>query len=475
MKKIFFRHTNIFFLFLVLFILASSSLLLSIPNQKTPEIRSKAAGNTLNACQEGCQYSGPAGLQQAVDAASDGDVINISGTLVGSSQFSPFNGRLAVQSCFVDLRGKSLTLKGGTLYGEGHAKGTHEPGDPLYHRAGICSTGGKVMLDKVRINQFEGGGGEFINTTLILKNSTVDGNDHGGIFLINSPVLAVNNYFVSTQVSLMPDKATVLAFNNTFFHTKSVVMSCRNDPPPITFKNNIVYDPENIGGYDGPCPSQVAKIDKNGFSHDLFWMDGRNCYDNEFCQEFPGRIVADPILKDIAWGPEGWAYGSLDLRPESPAVGKGDPAIPGKLDLGAGGGPCADGNSAVCQNFIEQQKSSLQPPAAPTEALPTAPPYQPSENNPTEPVNNPTRPPSNDNGPPITYYLPPTMGFARPTQVPGALIQKPPAGGEEISPTPTATPTPKPLIDVKKTVDNAKNTWNNLVVSFINFTKTILP
>jgi len=267
--------------------------------------------------------------------------------------------------------------------------------------------------------------------------------------------------------------APVKAYNNIFFQSKAINANCNQTIPPIDFVNNIVVDPEltiGAGWIYGDCPETVAQFKTKHIAYNLIWKDNHPCYDNhEYCDNFLGKVSADPMFIEPVIDQRGMAaWANFDFKEGSPAINAGDPSIPGGRNLGISGGPCADGNSSMCSDFIKQQSSQPAPSLSPISSIPTSQPYNPPPND-NLPLQ-PTSPPSNINNPPITYYLPPTMGFTNPNQPPN----NPPAIGENI-PTPTITPTPKPMIDMVKTVENVKNTWQNFITSLLQFTKTILP
>lgn len=317
-------------------------------------------------------------LQNAADSAQNGDTIIISGNLSSVSQFTPFEGKMNVQSCFVNLRGKDLTLKGGTLYGQGHDIGKHEQGDPYYHRVGICSRGGNVVIEGIHIKEFEGGGLQFFDARVTLKNNLIDGNDHGGLFIFNSSLLAVNNNFVA-NIGIIPfGNSIIKAFNNTFYYSKAIIaaVSCNDNVPQIDFINNLIVDPEltiGIGGLSTNCPEKVSQFKDQNIKYNLQWKTlgdsgiEKPCYPHEYCNHYIGKVNADPII-NVCTEPRGFCGGSLEPQAGSPAIGAGDQSVPGKKDLGATGGPCTDGNSGACQQFIQTNAPPTTPPT-PTPAI----------------------------------------------------------------------------------------------------------
>lgn len=496
MRKIF-SHTNIVFLILILFVIVSSSVLLSIPDQKIGEIRSKAAGNTLTVCPEssaGCSFVGGDGIQQAVDAAQNGDTI-----LLQPGRYTRRNPtvdpQIKYRNCMVNARAKTLTIKGPGALLDGENYGVDK--DSSTWVIGICSQGGgEVTIDSLQIKQTLRPAIFIRSANAIIKNVTFIDIDNTVIDIwAGSKVVIVNNISLGSAgpgINVLPlsGVASAVIKNNIFFGNGGAGISFRlcdtSQPDSVVENNIIVTDPSSVGIQLG-CPEQTQKIAAIKSANNIIWKGKRGdcsamddditgqaaCAPGELCD---GTTLANPNFNGAdergsvcVWG-EGITAGDLHTRPGSPAAG-----------AGAYTGVCADGNSSACLSYIEQLKSQFQPPALPTDIFPTSAPFIPPDTNPppdnsTPNPSQPTRPPSDDSGPPITYYLPPTMSFENPNQPTSSPSDNnPPTTGEENPPTPTITPTPKPLIDIGKTVENAKTGISNLWNSFINFTKTVLP
>lgn len=320
---------------------------------------------TITVCPSGqsCDFSGAGQVvQEAVDKALDGDTILVkAGTYIrpDGSPLAEGNGNI---TCFVDLHGKDLTLKGegnAIFFGEGHDKP-----DTYANRSGICSTGGDVTIDTIRVKEFQGGCLRFTDARLTLKNSIIEGCDSGGTHFRNVSLLAVNNYFVA-NIGIQPKgPAPIKAFNNTFYSSKAINTDCNVEVPPIDFVNNIVVDEEltiGAGWIYGDCPATAAQFKTKNIKYNLIWKGTYPCYENhEYCDNFTGKISADPLFVEPVIdqrGMAGWA--NFGFKDGSPAVGAGDPMIPGKRDLGISGGPCANPADAACANFINANKPPI--------------------------------------------------------------------------------------------------------------------
>lgn len=445
------------------------------------------AGNTLTVCTEGCPYAGAAGLQQAFNTAQNGDIINIAPGKYSGDNATPIGlgtgiavsaDRGGSDTCFIRVVGKTVTLKGqnmgSIIYGDGHSLGKADA-MPYKTRAGVCVlNGAHVTFDGVRIKEFQKRCMVVYNSNIIVKNSWIEGCDEGGASLLgDSTGIFVNNNIFSTNFGgiMLWQNSQAKIVNNTFYgaHIMFFFHPGTSDKANAEIVNNILSNGTKVTQVDW-WPTEAAKLQNIKMSYNLF--DKADCTPSlDYCTEFPGKKIGDPRFTApviFMGGAEAWS--DTSLQGDSPAIGAGDPTIPGPRNIGITGGPCTDPNSSTCTNFISQALSQLAPAATPTEVVPTSAPYIPPANDTQPPAN--SQPPSNSqqSQPPITYYLPPTMSFSNSNQLNGQ-------NGKQTSETvtPTIAPTPKPIIDIGKTVESAKNTWSNFITSVINFTKTILP
>jgi hypothetical protein len=124
-----------------------SFLLLSVSYHLSSSIINAA---TLTACPEGCPYAGGDGLQQAIDAAKDGDTIIMQSGNYRRNGFTPITGEKYNQ-CFISTKGKSITIRGegkALIEGQNDELGTGTKG---LFRIGICEQKGKVEISIRRI------------------------------------------------------------------------------------------------------------------------------------------------------------------------------------------------------------------------------------------------------------------------------------------------------------------------------------
>ena len=369
-----------------------------------------------------CTHHGAVGIQQAIDEAKDGDTILIrAGTnnyRYTRQDYVSFNvpantPRAILDKCFINTDAKTLTLKGEggmpILYGQGH-EGDHANVEPFMERQGICAGGGTLTIDNIRIKEFQKRCMAAVDTRLIMKNSQLEGCDEGGLSLGgNATALLVNDFFIENNTGglLLWQNASVKAVSDTFydagvmffFHTNSADAARVDILNSIIVHNGPNENPSNhptigqVGWNDANWNVQAGlqKITQNSkFAYTLIGKKDPQCETNEWCNDFPGKVpVTVTNADDIFTVPggidmTGVVFGSLNLAANSPAKGKANDGG----DLGATGGPCADGGSSMCQQFITANTPVPLPPPAPP---------QPPENPPGNPPGNqpPQNPPGN--------------------------------------------------------------------------------
>lgn len=495
------KNPILYFIPLALITLSLLILPSLITKEEKQDIRSKAqiSGSTITVCPndakepEGCTFNGGEGIQQAIDSAKDGDIISLKAGRFAKSTSVEIQGEKFSQ-CFINTKGKSITIRGvgfDSLFdSQNDELGT---GVKDQRRVIVCIAGGKVTLDSVHLKQSLNHAINISNAQVIVKNVWTDDIDNVPVMVrLNSRVAFVNN-FINGPMNI-DDGSRVVVINNTFCGGGVNLNLCREKSPATIIANNIfsltnggVYSVSVYGAWGGHCEGQTEKIAANQIRNNLIWRNkGREgCDGNEIC-DFPGKVEGDPLYEsfpgECAYGDAGivgWAH-NYHLKDGSPGKTAGDASI--GSEVGMYGGPCADPNSGGCLSFIDQQLELLAPAAAPTSTLPIVEPNNPPPDANFPPPQElpdaggvlPTKKISSgdESSPPITYYLPPTMGFTNPNNPP------PRPKDDQLTadtPTPTITPAPKPLIDVEKTVESVKSTWNNFITSVINFTKTILP
>lgn len=455
------------------------------------DIRSKAADtrNTLSVLENG----NISDIQSSVNAAKDGDTIVIPpGTYSGplatplglGGDITVSAGRGASETCFLRIENKKITIKGAgaMLFGEGHDQPYK---DPYQNRAGVCVINSSVTFDGLRVKEFQKRCMVVYNSSIVYKNGTIDGCDEGGASLLgNSSGLFVNNLFAEFNFGgiLLWQNSRAKIVNNTFWRASVTFFyhPGTNDQAHADVINNIFEHYSSVIQVDW-WPAEAAKLKTNNLSYNLIHKlpDEGACGTNEFCDNFPGKITGDPKFVEPVTDPRGIAaWANFSLGDGSPATGIGDSQIPGTKNLGHTGGPCIDGNSSTCLDFISKEKNNLQP--SPTMVAPTI--NYPTQQ-PTSSFLQPTSSAQPTSGiliseePPITYYIPPTI----PNNNPSRLESPPPSGENKqtVETTPVNSPTPQPtralIVDMKKTAESVRNSLNTFVSTVITFTQNILP
>ncbi len=362
----------------------------------------RLAVNEKAVFQSKAQAGGIDAIQQQVNSAKDGATITIpAGTYSGATAI-PLSGgsvdlsnaRGTANTCFLRIEGKKLTLQGqgAVLFGEGHDKPYQ---DPYQNRAGVCIFNSRVTIDGLKIKEFQKRCMVVYDSTIVIKNSVVEGCDEGGVSMLgNSVGLFVNNYFVATGAVLMWQNSFAKLVNNTIFSSniQFFLHPNSNDQARVEAINNIIVNGESTITQVGWWPNEVNGLKNSKLSYNLIWKEGKECNPPlEYCDDFPGKVIGDPLFIEPVIDQRGIAaWANFGFKEGSPAVGIGDPNIPGPKNLGVSGGPCVEPNSSICSNFV---KANTPSPVTPTpipasEEIPEELPEEPVENQPVSQQNN---------------------------------------------------------------------------------------
>lgn len=374
--------------FFFLLILTAFSLFLAIsissPKNKTVlQSRAASPGNSVNIT----AGTGATEIQAAVNAAKDGDTINIPAGSYSGSTAVPLGlgdaifvsaGRGASDTCFIRIEGKSITLKGqnmgSIIYGEGHSDKANVM--PYQTRAGICVVNGaKVTFDGIRIKEFQKRCIVVYNSTIIVKNSQIEGCDEGGASLLGDSFgLFVNNNLYSFNFGgiMLWQNSQAEIVNNTFYDAAVLYFyhPGTNDQARANIVNNIFGEIKSDIAQVSWWQATPEQFKMNKLSHNIIYRSKDFVCDPKFelwCDNFPGKIVADPMFTApviFMGGAEAWS--DMTLKPESPALNAGDPIIPGPQNMGITGGPCVDPNSLICSSFIQSNMPKVIEPPTPT-------------------------------------------------------------------------------------------------------------
>lgn len=339
---------------------------------------------TLTICQSGCQFVGGDGIQQAIDAAKDGDTILVENIPGGEYLRRPVAGDESANKCFIDTKGKSITIKGSgmpILNSQNDEVVLQIPG---LARSGICINGGKVTIDSLMIKQTLRPALDVRQAQAIIKNMIFLDIDSGVIDVRQSQVMILNNFFAGSAGPgvMLHDTAYARIENNTFYGNGGAGITfdlCKTNQPSGDVSKNLIINPGDLfsqplsgSGIGADCRNEEQKIAKIKTADNFVWK-GKNgdclagpdersqyedCVAGEICA---GSTITYPYLvgdgEHCVWG-EGIIKGNFNTSPASPVTQAG---------AGFGGGPCAVADSAACLDYIKNNPlpTPVPPPTVP--------------------------------------------------------------------------------------------------------------
>jgi len=342
----------------------------------------------------GCDYVGGDGIQQAVDAAEVGSSTSKTKILIEAGNYTRENYTEYINSnnrkrkCFVNTREKFLIFEG---KGEVILDGEHSA-----NMSGFCAKGGEIEVKNLKIVGFKKDPDEcFTNDTTqacswgsgivlelkakaTIQNNQISGNLKEGVILFDSSQATIQNNQISGNQGdgiFLADSSQAKIINNSLYKNKIAgidIYQCGDDNPSVEARNNIITHTEKntdgtFGfGIGGSCLHDSGKLDNDTFAYNLIWGnegDNTRCGTNELCEDFTGRINADPKFVN----PEG---GDFHLQAGSPAIDSGDPDIKdpdgSRSDMGVYGGPGACGSDPNLPGCTSTPTSTPTPTLTPT-------------------------------------------------------------------------------------------------------------
>ena len=366
-----------------IFIFLISCFLLLVSNVSAAQITVCLTGT--------CDYSGPGGIQEAIEKAKDGDTISIAGGDYNFQQATVVDPDFKYQNCLVHTRGKKLTLQG---IGKANINNSNYPNltcaDMTKANVGICVIGGDVTISSITVTQTCRQAIYVQNAKAIIKNVTTVDIDNTSIEVRDSQVMVLNSILTGGGISI-GDSSYARIENNVIYGGGIVFNLCNNNEPTGDVSNNILVR-SNIAA---TCPEQTQKIANIKLANNFVYKgsptgdqacvgpgntEGEACAAGELCTgsrfEWPGFVGHNTDEVVCVWG-EGRIDGDFNTRSNSPAT---------LAKAGISTGPCSNGAAPGCTAYI-QNNLLPEPPQPPGPGPGPGPgPNPPGPQEPTEPI-----------------------------------------------------------------------------------------
>ena len=344
---------------------------------------------TLTVCPDatgGCQYTGAQGIQDAIEKAVDGDIISIKPGNYPAYNPLVVDKKYKYENCLIHNRGKNITIRseGSMVLDNAYGAGSN------VFSTGICIMGGNVNIESITVKQTLRFALYIESAKAVVKNFKTIDIDNTSIEVHSSQVMVLNSILTGGGISI-GDTSYGRIENNVIYGGGISFNLCNNNEPTGDVFNNILVR-SNIAAQ---CPEQTQKIANIRLANNFVYKgsptgdqscvgpgntEGEACAAGELCTgsifEWPGFIGADENGTVCVWG-EGWIQGDFNTRPNSPATLAG---------AGISTGPCTNGASAACTQYI--QAHPLPEPPQPPPAQPPGPgnPNPPGPGEPNEPA-----------------------------------------------------------------------------------------
>lgn len=332
-----------------------------------------AAASTITVCSAAganCAFAGAGGIQEAVEAAKDGDTILIQPGTYTSTQPIVVDPNYKYKNCLVDTKGKKINIKGAGATID-NANGSLD--NEANWSTGICVLGGEVTVDSIAIRQTLRPAIYIDNARAVIKNITTIDIDNSSIDVHNSQVMIFNSVLTGGGIGIYGNSYARIE-NNVLFSGGISFDLCKNNEISGDVSNNIIV--RAASGVAASCQEQTQKLAKIKTANNFVYKgattgdqscvkpgntEGEVCAAGEICTgttfAWPGFIGADDEGTVCVWG-EGRIQGDFNTKPTSQA---------GLAGAGISKGPCASPDSAQCTNYIAS--NPLPGPSQPTPTL----------------------------------------------------------------------------------------------------------
>jgi hypothetical protein len=315
--------------------------------------------------QNGCDYIGGDGIQQAIDSIENQPVetttqINLK---PGKYQQVKLYVGFSEDRAPIEIRGENAgttILEGDQVTNVIYIFNTNliienlTITNGLY--AGIEASGNtKVKIHNSYLKNNQGDGvALYDSSSADITNSIISNNEQVGIYSSTKENLSIKNNLIANNLSegvRISSSGTTQIINNVIDHNVESginIYQYENNNPIVTIKNNIITNtgksPHEYSGYgiSGAGPMEDEFVTNDTILYNLTWnnaSEGTDCNFSEYC---------DSLHQD----PKFVSNTDFHLQPNSPAINAGDPSIfdhdGSRSDMGMYGG---DGNPSTSQSL----------------------------------------------------------------------------------------------------------------------------
>ncbi|MBL8267773.1 right-handed parallel beta-helix repeat-containing protein [Steroidobacter sp.] len=289
--------------------------------------------------QSDCQFRGGSGIQQAVDAAADGDTIQLRAGRYTASAFKDVPYKIHTIRGFVLIEGKNLTLLGEPGAILDGATGTPttaivvhraqvnieelaidgfrfaEEEDEIYEGHGIFAIDSRVQLSNVTISRFQKMGLTGRGDTIIDARNVRILDGHVAIWLHESAYLRLTNSLVRGN-----DGSAIAAYDRSVAHATNCVFDGNLDDGLYTEHEAAMYVTNSLLLRNKPYAVRALDRSRIWLAHSALFGNQANTKTKKraLIQRGPNVIEMDPRVD-----------GQYRLQPDSPLIDRGDPDVRG--------------------------------------------------------------------------------------------------------------------------------------------------
>ncbi|MBD3250658.1 MAG: DUF5123 domain-containing protein [Candidatus Pacebacteria bacterium] len=304
--------------------------------QGVGDVRQQASGVTKTVCpsgtagENGCDYIGGEGIQQAIVQAPNNSTIFIkNGAYTRDNHSNYQKGDDNFKAYLFLNQDKTIIIEGESR------EGVVIDGQGYPHaRFGLIATKGKLTLKNLTISNNALDGVCLASSSQVnIDSSTISNNDQSGVHLKDSSQATIDHSTISNNQGIgvylvdssqatissstisnnalygvfLADSSQATITNNTFYNNRVAGVSaykCSDDNPSVEVINNIIThtkkNDDNSFGFaiGGSCFHE--KRENVTVHHNLVWANegaGTDCQNDELCT-FPEKIEVNPQYQD---------------------------------------------------------------------------------------------------------------------------------------------------------------------------------